>query len=51
IAQGSLNKWFKESTLLNQIYVKDGKISIKEFLAQKDKELTVVEFDRFTLNV
>lgn len=51
IAQGALNKFFQESTLLNQIYVKDGKISIKEFLAQNDKELTVTAFDRYTLNV
>jgi elongation factor Ts len=51
IAQGSLNKWFKEVTLLNQTYVKDGKISIKDFLKQNDNELTVTAFDRFTLNV
>ena len=50
IAQGSLNKFFQESTLLNQTYVKDGKISIKTFLAQADKELTVTAFDRYTLN-
>lgn len=51
IAQGALNKFFQEFTLLNQTYVKDGKITIKEFLAQNDKELTVTAFDRFTLNV
>jgi elongation factor Ts len=51
IAQGALNKFFQESTLLNQIYVKDGKISIKEFLSQNDKGLTVTSFDRYTLNV
>ena len=51
IAQGALNKFFQEFTLLNQTYVKDGKIPIKEFLAQNDKELTVTAFDRFTLNV
>ena len=51
IAQGALNKFFQESTLLNQVYVKDGKISIKEFLAQNDKGLTVTAFDRYTLNV
>jgi elongation factor Ts len=51
IAQGSLNKFFQENTLLNQIYVKDGKISIKEFLSQNDKGLTVTAFDRYTLNV
>jgi elongation factor Ts len=51
IAQGSLNKFFKENTLLEQTYVKDGKISIKEFLAQNDKELTVIGFERYTLDV
>lgn len=50
IAQGALQKFFQESTLLNQVYVKDGKISIKEFLGQKDKALTVTAFERYTLN-
>ena len=51
IAQGALNKFFQESTLLNQIYVKDGKITIKEFLARNDNELKVTAFDRYTLNI
>ena len=51
IAQGALQKFFQESTLLNQVYVKDGKITIKEFLSQNDKGLTVTSFDRYTLNV
>jgi elongation factor Ts len=50
IAHGALNKWFSESTLLNQTYVKDGKITIREFLAKADKELKVTAFDRYTLN-
>ena len=50
IAQGSLNKWYKEVTLLNQAYVKDGKISIKDFLKQNDSSLTVTAFERYTLN-
>lgn len=50
IAQGALQKFFQDSTLLNQIYVKDGKITIKEFLSQNDKGLTVTAFDRYSLN-
>jgi elongation factor Ts len=50
IAQGALNKFFKENTLLNQVYVKDGKISIREFLATNDKELNVTNFKRISLN-
>jgi len=51
IAQGALNKFFQESTLLNQTFVKDGKITIREFLTQNDKGLTVTAFDRYSLNV
>jgi elongation factor Ts len=50
IAQGALQKFFQDSTLLNQIYVKDGKITIREFLSQNDKGLTVTAFDRYSLN-
>jgi elongation factor Ts len=50
IALGSLNKWYKDVTLLNQTYVKDGKISIKDFLKQNDSGLTVTAFDRYSLN-
>ncbi len=51
IALGSLNKWYKDVTLLNQTYVKDGKISIKDFLKQNDPQLTVTAFDRYSLTV
>jgi elongation factor Ts len=50
IAQGSLNKWYKDVTLLNQAYVKDNKMSIKDFLKSTDAELTVTAFDRYSLN-
>lgn len=50
IAQGALNKWFKDVTLIRQTYVKDGKISIKEFLAQVNKDLSVTTFSRYSLN-
>jgi len=50
IAQGKLNKFFKESTLLNQEFVKEGKITVKDYLRRIDSELTVTEFKRFGLN-
>ena len=50
IAMGSLNKWYSEVTLLNQTFVKDGKISIKDYLKQDDKDLTVTAFDRYSSN-
>ncbi len=41
IAQGKLAKFYKESTLLNQEFVKDNKITIKQYLEAADKGLTV----------
>lgn len=51
IAQGKLAKFFKESTLLNQDFVKDNKKTIRQYLQSVNKELTVTEFKRFTLNL
>ncbi|MCZ4693549.1 elongation factor Ts [Ancylomarina euxinus] len=50
IAEGRLSKFFKESTLLNQDFVKDGKMSVKQYLATADKDLTVSAMMRYTLN-
>ena len=50
IAQGSLNKFFKENTLLNQAFVKDNKQTVKEYLVSADKDLSVTEFIRFALS-
>ncbi len=49
IAMGKLNKFFKESTLLNQQFVKDNKLSVAEFLKSIDKELTVTDFKHVEL--
>ena len=51
IAQGKLSKFFKESTLLNQDFVKDNKMTIRQYLESVSKDLTVTAFKRFTLNL
>ncbi len=51
IAQGALNKFFKDSTLLNQDFVKDNKTTIRQYLTGVDKDVKVNGFIRFTLNV
>ncbi|MDD3687365.1 MAG: translation elongation factor Ts [Bacteroidales bacterium] len=50
IAQGKLQKFFKESTLLNQEFVQEGKISVREYLQKQEKDLTVTSFKRFGLS-
>lgn len=49
IAKGKLNKFFKENTLINQMFVKDNKQSIGDYLKSLDGDLTVVEFKHVTL--
>ena len=49
IAKGRLNKFFKESCLLSQEFIQDSKLSVADYLKAADKELTVVDFKRFTL--
>ncbi len=50
IAQGRLGKFLKENTLLEQAFVKDNKMSIKQYLQSADKDLTVTEYKRYSLN-
>ena len=49
IAAGRLEKFYKESTLLNQQFVKDGSINIKQLLEQTQKGLTISSFKRVSL--
>jgi elongation factor Ts len=51
IAQGKLAKFFKESTLLNQEFVKDNKMTIRQYLQSVSKDLTVTDFKRYSLNL
>ncbi len=51
IAKGRLNKFFKETTLLNQAFVRDNKKSVKQFLQDVDKDLTVTDFKRVSLSI
>ena len=49
IAQGKLTKFFKDNTLLNQIFVKDGKISVADYLKSKNPNLTATAFKHVKL--
>jgi len=49
IAAGKLNKFYKDSTLLNQEFVKDPSKNVAQFLSAIDKGLTVTAFKRIAL--
>jgi len=49
IAEGKLNAFFKEQTLLAQPFVKDGSKSVAEYLNSVSKDLQVLSFKRIAL--
>jgi elongation factor Ts len=49
IAQGKLQKFFKESTLLPQAFVKDSSKTVAQYLDSVTKGLTVAEFKRVSI--
>ena len=51
IAVGRLNKFFKESTLLAQEFIKDNKLSVEQYLKSVEKDLTVTDFKRHSLTI
>lgn len=50
IAEGRLNKFFKESTLMEQEFIKDSKLTIAKYLDGVSKGLAAVNFKRLSLN-
>ncbi|VAW28835.1 Translation elongation factor Ts [hydrothermal vent metagenome] len=49
IAQGKLNKFFAENTLLSQKFVKDNSVTIEKYLDGVSKGLTVAKFERIAI--
>ena len=49
IADGKVNKFFKEMTLLNQAFTKDSKKTVRQYLKEADADLKVTGFIRFAI--
>jgi len=49
IAQGKLNKFYKDNTLLNQEFVKDNSLTIAQLLDKASKGMTVSAFKRVVI--
>lgn len=50
IANGRVNKFFKESCLMEQEFVKEANVTIAQYLERSSKGLVAVEFKRVNLN-
>lgn len=49
IAEGKLNAFFKENTLLAQPFVKDASVSVENYIKSVNKDLSVISFKRVAL--
>lgn len=49
IAQGKLNRFFKDNTLVNQDFIKDSKQSVAQYVRSADASLKVTGFKRVAL--
>jgi elongation factor Ts len=49
IAKGKLGRFFKDNTLVNQDYIKDGSMSVAAYVKSVDGSLTVTGFKRVAL--
>lgn len=49
IAEGKLNAFFKENTLLAQAFVKDGGMTVEQYLKSVNANLKITEFKRVAL--
>ena len=50
IAMGKLNKFYQEVTLLNQQFIREHKMTVKDYIKQNDPDLQVVKFVRYSLS-
>lgn len=50
ITEGRLNKFFKESCLMEQDFIQDGELTVGKFLEKTQKGLVAVAFKRVNLN-
>lgn len=50
IAEGALEKFYKEFTLVQQEFIKNSKITVAQYLEQTDKGLVATAFKRVSLN-
>jgi elongation factor Ts len=49
ITKGKIKRFFKDNTLVNQDFIKDGKISVAQYVKTLDPNLSVTAFERVAL--
>jgi len=49
IAMGKMNKFYQETTLLNQQFIREHKMTVRDYIKQNDSDLQILKFVRYSL--
>ncbi len=49
IAKGKIKRFFKDNTLVNQVFIKDNTLSVAQYVKSADADLVVTAFERVAL--
>ena len=49
IAKGKIKRFFKDNTLVNQVFIKDNTVSVAQYVKSVDADLVVTAFERVAL--
>ncbi len=49
IAMGKMNKFYQEATLLNQQFIREHKMTVRDYIKQSDSDLQILKFVRYSL--
>ena len=49
IAQGKLKRFFKDNTLINQVFIKDSKQSVSQYLSSFSSEIKITSYSRVSI--
>ncbi len=50
ITEGKMKKFYAENTLINQNFIQDGDLTVKQFVSKDSPDLSVVDFRRYSLS-
>ena len=49
IAQGKLKRFFKDNTLINQVFIKDSKLNVSQYLSTYGSNLSITSYHRVSI--
>lgn len=49
IAQGKIKKFYSENTLVNQAFIKDGNITVQQYISENNPNVNIIGYKRYSI--